>query len=56
VTAPNKYAAQGSLDAMVAGPLPAVRVNVADITLPPVSLHAYSSELFMTYRGTAAPR
>jgi fumarate hydratase class II len=43
VTGLNKYAAPGSLDAMVAGPLPAVRVNVADITLPPVSLHASSS-------------
>jgi hypothetical protein len=43
VTAPNKYAARGSLDAIVAGPLPAVRVNVADITLPFVSLRASSS-------------
>jgi hypothetical protein len=40
VTALNKDAAPGSLDAMVSGPLPAVRVNVADITLPPVSVHA----------------
>jgi hypothetical protein len=31
------------LDAMVAGPFPAVRVNVADITVPLVSLPASSS-------------
>jgi fumarate hydratase class II len=42
VTAPNKDAAPGSLDAIVAGP-PEVRVNVMDITLPPVSVRVRSS-------------
>jgi hypothetical protein len=43
VTAPNKDAAPGSLDAIVAGPPPEVRVNVMDITLPPVSVRVRSS-------------
>ena len=43
VIALYKYAAPGSLDAMVAGPLPAVRVNVADITVPLVSVRVRSS-------------
>jgi hypothetical protein len=43
VTAPNKCTAPGSLDAMLARPLPAVRVNAADITLPPVPLRANTS-------------
>jgi fumarate hydratase class II len=43
VTAPNKDAAPGSLDAMVSGRLSAVRVKVADIALPSVSLRASSS-------------
>jgi hypothetical protein len=36
----NEYAAHGSLDAMVAGPLPAGRANVVEITLPPLSFRA----------------
>jgi hypothetical protein len=36
-------AGQGSLDAMVAGPLAAVRVNVADIRLLPVSVRVSCS-------------